>query len=165
MVRKRSLPPCKKLMARGPSAPTTLPAFCNSNKAGVRYSHRCVCASRNSTNWPPIRCRWLPTTLSFCNPERKPMTPLHEKLTQLNLTTMGRQLDQMIADAASKNMSFAQALELLTDFELEARNGRAIERRFRMSRLHSQHSIDGFQFKHHKSRMDAKNRIMRLLDL
>jgi len=78
---------------------------------------------------------------------------------------MSRQLDQMVADAASKNLGFAQALETLTDLELDARNSRAIERRFRMSRLHAQHSIDSFHFKHHKSRMEAKNRIVRLLDL
>ena len=78
---------------------------------------------------------------------------------------MSRQLDQTVADAASKNLGFAQALETLTDLELDARNSRAIERRFRMSRLHAQHSIDSFHFKHHKSRMEAKNRIVRLLDL
>ena len=93
------------------------------------------------------------------------MTSLDQKLDQLSLTTMSRQLDQLVADAASKNLSFAPALEMLADLELDARNGRAIERRFRMSRLHAQQSIDSSQFKHHKSRMDAKNRIVRLLDL
>ena len=93
------------------------------------------------------------------------MTSLHQKLNQLSLTTMSRQLDPMITEAASKNMGFAQALETLTDLELDARNSRAIERRFRLSRLLTQHSIDSFLFKHHKSRMEAKNRIVRLLDL
>jgi DNA replication protein DnaC len=78
---------------------------------------------------------------------------------------MSRQLDQVVAEAAVKNLSFALALESLTDLELEARNRRSIERRFRLSRLHAQHSIDSFQFKHHKSRMELKNRILRLLDL
>ena len=78
---------------------------------------------------------------------------------------MSRQLDQMIADAAAKNLGFAHALETLADLELNSRNSRAIERRFRMSRLHAQHSIDSFHFKHHKSRMEARNRIVRLLDL
>ena len=78
---------------------------------------------------------------------------------------MSKQLDQMIADAATKNLGFAQALETLADLELDSRNGRAIERRFRVSRLHTQHSIDSFHFKHHKSRMESKNRIVRLLDL
>lgn len=93
------------------------------------------------------------------------MTSLHLKLNQLSLTTMSKQLDQMIADAAAKNLGFAHALETLADLELNSRNSRAIERRFRMSRLHAQHSIDSFHFKHHKSRMEAKNRIVRLLDL
>lgn len=57
---------------------------------------------------------------------------------------MSRQLDQMIADAGTKNLSFAQALESLADMELESRNRRAIERRFRCSRLAAQHSIDSF---------------------
>jgi DNA replication protein DnaC len=93
------------------------------------------------------------------------MTTLHLKLNQLSLTTMSKQLDQMIADAATKNLAFAQALEILADLELGSRNGRAVERRFRMARLHAQHSIDSFHFKHHKSRMESKNRIVRLLDL
>ena len=78
---------------------------------------------------------------------------------------MARQLDQTIAEAASRNRSFAETLEALIDFELETRNSRSIERRFRLSRLHAQHSIDSFHFKHHKSRMELKPRILRLLDL
>ncbi|MCL4524015.1 MAG: ATP-binding protein, partial [Acidobacteria bacterium] len=64
---------------------------------------------------------------------------------------MSRQLDQIISEAAAKNLSLAQALESLADLELESRNRRSIERRFRLSRLHAQHSIDSFNFKHHKS--------------
>ncbi len=58
-----------------------------------------------------------------------------------------------------------QTLESLADLELEARNARSIERRFRLSRLQAQHSIDSFNFKHHKSRLRSKTRILRLLDL
>lgn len=93
------------------------------------------------------------------------MLSLQQKLLQLNLTTMSRQLDPTIADAAARNLSLAQALESLADAELEARNNRSIERRFRLSRLHARYSIDSFQFKHHKSRLEAKPRILRLLDL
>ena len=78
---------------------------------------------------------------------------------------MSRQLDQTISEATSKNLSLPQALECLLDLELDARNHRSIERRFRLSRLHTQHSIDSFHFKHHKSRMELKNRILRMLDL
>jgi len=78
---------------------------------------------------------------------------------------MSHQLDQTISDAASRNLSFPQTLEALADLELEARNARSIERRFRLSRLQAQHSIDSFNFKHHKSRTELKTRILRLLDL
>jgi DNA replication protein DnaC len=78
---------------------------------------------------------------------------------------MSRQLDQTITDAAARNRSVAETLESLVDFELESRNSRSIERRFQLSRLHAQHSIDSFHFKHHRSRMDLKPRILRLLDL
>jgi DNA replication protein DnaC len=93
------------------------------------------------------------------------VTSLHQKLNQLSLTTMTRQLDQTIADAAAKNLSLLQAIESLADLELEARNARSIERRFRISRLHARYSIDSFHFKHHKSRMELKTRILRLMDL
>ena len=78
---------------------------------------------------------------------------------------MSRQIETTIAEAAARNLSVAATLERLADMELEARRGRAIERRFRCSRLQSQPSIDAFLFHHHKSRMQAKNRILRLLDL
>jgi DNA replication protein DnaC len=93
------------------------------------------------------------------------VTSLHQKLNQLSLTSMSRQLDQTIADAAAKNLSLVQAIESLADLELEARNARSIERRFRISRLHARYSIDSFHFKHHKSRMELKTRILRLMDL
>jgi DNA replication protein DnaC len=78
---------------------------------------------------------------------------------------MSRQLEQTIAEAAARNMSVAATLEWLADMELEARHGRAIARRFKSSRLQSQPTIDAFHFHHHKSRVQAKNRILRLLDL
>jgi len=93
------------------------------------------------------------------------MTQLHQKLDQLSLTTMSRQLDPMNTDATARTLSLTQALESLIDLELEARNARSIERRFRLSRMHARCSIDNFNFKHHKSRMEAKTRILRLLDL
>ncbi len=78
---------------------------------------------------------------------------------------MSRQLEQTIAEAAARNMSVAATIEWLADMELEARHGRAIDRRFKYSRLQSQPSIDAFHFHHHKSRVQAKNRILRLLEL
>ena len=78
---------------------------------------------------------------------------------------MSQQAVQTIAEAAARNMSTAATLEWLADMELEARQGRAIARRLKSSRLQSQPTIDAFHFHHHKSRMQAKNRILRLLDL
>ncbi len=78
---------------------------------------------------------------------------------------MSHQIEQTIAEAAAKNMSVGATLEWLADMELEARTGRAIDRRSKSSRLQSRPTIDGFQFHHHKSRVQAKNRILRLLDL
>ena len=90
---------------------------------------------------------------------------LAEKLERLRLPTMSRQLDQALQHAAQKNLSPAAALEWLADLELEARNSRAVERRFHFSRLHAQRSIDSFLFQHHKSRQQNKARILRLPDL
>ncbi len=50
------------------------------------------------------------------------MTPLEQKLQQLNLAAMSHQIEQTIAEAAAKNMSVAATLEWLADMELEARH-------------------------------------------
>lgn len=78
---------------------------------------------------------------------------------------MSQHLDETLTDAASKNLSAAEAFEALLDRELEARHTRSIDRRFRLSRLQAKHSIDSFNFNHHKTRLQCKSRILRLLDL
>ena len=78
---------------------------------------------------------------------------------------MSHRLETTLSEAAGKNLSAAATLEWLADMELEARRGRAIERRFKCSKLQAQPSIDAFHFAHHKSRSQNKNRILRLLDL
>jgi len=93
------------------------------------------------------------------------MTSLQQKLEQLNLTTMSQQLKSTPAETTIRNLSVAQILETLVDRELEARSQRAVERRFRLSRLHAKPSVDSFHFNHHKSRQQLKHRILRLLDL
>lgn len=57
---------------------------------------------------------------------------------------MSQHLEATLKDAATKNLSFAATLESLVDLELEARNRRAVERRFHLSRLRAQPSIDTF---------------------
>src|ERR1700720_1783674 len=152
-------------MLPAPSAPTTLPTFSVSNECDATCSHLFVSRTHNSMNWPPIRCHWPTTTLSSFVPRRTPMTSLQQKLNQLNLATMSLHLDQMLTDATAKNLSLAQALEALLDRELEVRHQRSIERRFKLSRLQSKPSLDSFPFNHHKSRLQLKTRILRLLDL
>src|SRR5258708_20519303 len=93
------------------------------------------------------------------------MTPLQQKLEDLNLATMSHHLDQTLANAGTRNLSAAQVLEALLDLELEARQQRSIERRFKLSRLQAKHSIDTFHFNHHKSRFQLKNRILPLFHL
>jgi DNA replication protein DnaC len=81
---------------------------------------------------------------------------------------MAQKLETTIKEAATQNLSFAAALERLADLELEARHGRAIERRFRLSRLPSRAcgtTLDQFHFAHHKSRQQIKSRLLHLLDL
>jgi len=78
---------------------------------------------------------------------------------------MSHRLETTLSEAAGKNLSAAATLEWLADMELEARHGRAIERRFKCSKLQAQPSIDAFHFSHHKSRSQNKNRVLRLLDL
>jgi DNA replication protein DnaC len=93
------------------------------------------------------------------------MNSLPDKLTKLGLPMMSRQLDLVLAMAADRNLSSSATIEALVDLELEARFGRSVQRRFKLSRLHAQYSIDSFLFQHHKSRLQIKNRILRLLDL
>jgi len=93
------------------------------------------------------------------------MNNLAAKLAQLKLALLSRQLDTLLADASSKNLSLAATLEWLADLELEQRRQHAIQRRFRLSRLQTQPTIEQFHFQHHKSRMQVKNRLLRLLDL
>ena len=93
------------------------------------------------------------------------MSDLASKLVQLKLSLMSRQLETVLADAAAKNLSVAATLEWLADLELEGRHQHAIQRRFRLSRLQSQHTIEEFHFQHHKSRLQIKSKVLRLLDL
>jgi len=56
-------------------------------------------------------------------------------------------------------------LEWLADLELEGRQSRSVERRFRLSKLQAKHGIESFNFNHHKSRQQIKSKILHLLDM
>jgi hypothetical protein len=59
---------------------------------------------------------------------------------------MAQQVKTITSQAAAQNLSFPAALERLADLELEARHGRAIDRRFKLSRLPAQPTLDQFRF-------------------
>lgn len=93
------------------------------------------------------------------------MKPLIEKLDQLKLTTMSQQLETVIEEAEKRSLSLSATLLRLAEMELEARQIRSVERRFRQSRLQDRFSLDAFDFNHHASRKKIRSRLLRLLDL
>jgi DNA replication protein DnaC len=93
------------------------------------------------------------------------MTDLKDKLSQLKLDFMAKELDRVVTDAAARSLSPSAALEWLADLELEGRRSRSVERRFRLSKLQARHGIESFNFNHHKSRQQMKSKILHLLDL
>ncbi len=93
------------------------------------------------------------------------MSEIVDKLEQLQLTTISTEIDRLLAEAAKRNLSHTQTIDWLADVELEGRRVRAIERRFRLSKLQAKHAIDAFDFTHHKSRAQIKSKLLRLLDL
>jgi DNA replication protein DnaC len=93
------------------------------------------------------------------------MTDLKDKLSQLKLDFMAKELDRVVTDAAARSLSPSAALEWLADLELEGRRSRSVERRFRLSKLQARYGVESFNFNHHKSRQQMKSKILHLLDL
>jgi DNA replication protein DnaC len=87
------------------------------------------------------------------------------KLQKLQLKAMANGLDDLLADVQQKNLGFLTTLNRLADLELERRWQAALKLRWERSRLADKVSIDQFDFGHHKSRKEQKNRILHLLDL
>lgn len=90
---------------------------------------------------------------------------LKEKLSQLRLKAMTVQLEDALDMASQKNHDFISIFNHLADIELEKRWQNAIDLRWRQSKLTEKITIDQFDFKHHKSRQDQKNRILNLMNL
>jgi len=93
------------------------------------------------------------------------MDSLSEKLTKLRLKVMAQHLEHVLEEAKKKNLSILAVLHRLADLELEYRWQAAIKLRFAQSRLSDRLTIDQFDFNHHKSRKDQKERILSLMDL
>lgn len=90
---------------------------------------------------------------------------LKEKLLKLYLKAMAQQLEAVLREAQEKNLSVAKALHRLAEMELERRWQSAVKLRWEQAKLHDRVTIDHFDFDHHKSRKEQKNRILSLLDL
>jgi DNA replication protein DnaC len=90
---------------------------------------------------------------------------LHEKLKHLRLAGMLHHLDTTLEQATTKNLDVISTLNLLADIEIEQRWQRAILQRWRSSGLKEKLTMDQFDFDHHRSRKDQKNRILQLLHL
>jgi DNA replication protein DnaC len=54
------------------------------------------------------------------------MSELNHKLDQLKLCSMCQELDHVLTDAATKNLSHAETIEWLADIELDGRRNRSI---------------------------------------
>lgn len=90
---------------------------------------------------------------------------LKAKLVKLQLKAMAKFLDSVLAEAQDKNQGFLETLSVLADLEIERRWQNAVKLRWEQSKLAEKITIDQFDFNHHKSRKEQKNRIIRLLDL
>jgi DNA replication protein DnaC len=90
---------------------------------------------------------------------------LKEKLKNLHLSGMLHHLDTTVEQAMTKNLDVVDALNLLADLEIEQRWQRSILQRWRGSGLKDKLTIDQFDFGHHRSRSEQKNRILKLLHL
>lgn len=89
---------------------------------------------------------------------------LKNNLSVLHLKAMAQHLDAVLLQSEEKNLSFTSTLLHLTELELEKRWQTAIKLRRDQSKLPEQLTIDQFDFNHHKSRKEQKNRIINLLN-
>jgi DNA replication protein DnaC len=90
---------------------------------------------------------------------------LKEKLIKLHMKAAAQNLEHILKEAQGKNLSTICTLQRLADVELERRWQNAIKLKWDQSGLCERVSIDQFDFGHHKSRKEQKNRTLHLLDL
>lgn len=90
---------------------------------------------------------------------------IKEKLKSLRLHRMGLELEGILKETSHKNLTSIAFLERLLDLEIEERYQRSTEYRIKKARLPHLVTIDQFDFKHHNSRTENKQRILDILDL
>ena len=93
------------------------------------------------------------------------MDNIKQKFKALRLKNCADSIDDILKQAATKNLSPLQIIDRLLDFELEAREKARINLRYKQSKLDQKSTIDQFNFNHHKSRQEYKTLILSLLDL
>ncbi len=93
------------------------------------------------------------------------MDNIKQKFKALRLKNCADRIDDILKQAATKNLSPLQIIDRLLDFELEAREKARINLRYKQSKLDQKSTIDQFDFNHHKSRQEYKTLILSLLDL
>jgi len=90
---------------------------------------------------------------------------LKEKLINLRLKTISQNIEQILEESNEKNLDIIKIFNQLADMELEHKWQNAINLRWRQSKLNEKLTVDQFDFNHHKSRKDQKNRILNLFNL
>ncbi|MBC8441688.1 MAG: ATP-binding protein [Deltaproteobacteria bacterium] len=93
------------------------------------------------------------------------ITQLKDKLTKLKMKAMLDNLESVKQQTVEKNLDPWTALSLLADYEIERRWHNSVDLRWRQSKMHEKITIDQFDFNHHKSRKEQKNKILNLLTL
>lgn len=92
------------------------------------------------------------------------MDAVLEKCKQLSLNAFANHLEQALEQSKVRNWSFLKMLDDLLERELERRIQNRIALRFKQSRLSEKITIDQFDFTHHNSRKENKNRILSLMN-
>ena len=87
-----------------------------------------------------------------------------DKLRQLRLNSMAEHLAEAIEKEKDNNHGFLWLLDYLIELENEFRWKRAIEYRFKNSKLIDKFLTSDFDFKFHPSRQKYRSRILRLLE-
>ena len=86
------------------------------------------------------------------------------KLRQLRLNCMAEHFTEVLEAEKNHNRGFLWMLDHLLDLENESRWKRAIENRFRNSKLIDHFLISDFDFKFHPSREKHRSLILRLVE-
>ena len=77
---------------------------------------------------------------------KDPLEPLRTLLAQLNLTTVARRLDELLAQAEKTQPSYSEFVRQILEAEESARWERKLERRRRWSKLGPPVTLDGFDW-------------------